>query len=359
MPLSRIISHQNRVTPEILELLTNTTIGTNGAKYRHLHTVNKIGTLYRPHFYSIIRHQKALANVTICNRPTLLDGDTIETFYIRYFAFASSYQTKGASQKINTTKPSIFEVYLSDLFSTTSESELGPAESKSFFWAFIDPENNRSLNMADRFKFETIGQFKTFGFSRFFPKVQPKVERLKAVDKAEVLQQIKTFYQHHALFSEVHLFKHDDYFVYRHEGKIVAGVQVYKVHWKIEAMPGLKGKVMVKVLPYIPILNRIINPKNYRFLATEGLFWEDGHEDKIEKLLEGVLHSTGHQSLLIWVDIKDKKLISGLKSQKLGWIQRVKSDNTIDVLGRFNRFPESVQSKIINSPKYISGFDTT
>ena len=147
--------------------------------------------------------------------------------------------------------------------------------------------------------------------------------------------------------------------MYRENGEIVAGIQVFDIHWRIDAMPGKKGKLMVETLPFIPFLRRIINPKNYRFLATEGLFWKKGYESKVEKLLEAVLSEKKRHSMLMWFDDSDDKMINQFKSMKSGIMQKLKSDNSIEVVAKFNHFDEDLKSKMISSKKYISGFDTT
>ena len=130
----------------------------------------------------------------------------------------------------------------------------------------------------------------------------------------------------------VYLFKNNDYYVYKVNGKIVAGIQVFDVHWRIDAMPGLKGKLLVKLLPYIPLIKRIINPKDYQFLATEGLFWENGYESKVQELLETVLAEKNKNSMLMWFDDIDDRMIDQFNNMNVGLMQKMKADNSIEIL---------------------------
>ena len=355
--LSKIFVHQRQYDSAILDLLESTTIGTNGAKYRHLHTGSKINDLYEPHFFTIYRRQKAIANVTLCERPLLVKSQPVDTIYIRYFAFDKTFQTKGKSGKKK--RPSIFQQYVSALFDTGNMDVANPTTDPSVFWAIVDPENNRSWDMADKYGLETIATMRTLAFSRFFPKTNTNVSRLETGSEDKVWEQIKTFYKRHTNLTKVHLFKHNNYFVYKSNGKIVAGIQANKTQWRIEALPGLKGKILVKTLPYIPFIRKIINPKLYLFLATEGLFWEPGHEDKVKPLLEAVLAQQNCHSLLIWIDERDKALKTVLFNSKLGLLQKLKNDNPVEILAKFNHFPENLKADMVNSPQYISGFDTT
>lgn len=355
--LKNIITHTTSVDAQILNLLEQTTIGTNGAKYKHLHTSKKINQLHKPHYFTIRRNNKAQANITICERPMWVKSKQIESYYIRYFSFNKIFQSSG--QKTRSQKNSIFQTYLNALLSSHDLNVNSISEKPSMFWAFIDPENNRSWQMAERFRFENIGLFSTVGFSRFFPKKNINVRAIKESEKESVWSKTKHFYQNHSNLSNVQLFKNNDYYIIEHNNEIVAGVQSFDIHWKIEAMPGFKGKLAVNLLPYIPFLNKIINPKNFKFLAIEGLFWLPEHFDKIEVLLESVLAIKKRNTLLFWVDNKDKKLFKIKNRLNLGLIQKLKSDNSIEILAKFNNFPNDLKKDIIESPKYISAFDAT
>lgn len=71
-------------TQGIIDLLEATTLGTNGAKYKHLNTAERIKEADSPLFLSLERNDKVMGNVTFCRRE--------DHWYIRYFAFQSFLQ---------------------------------------------------------------------------------------------------------------------------------------------------------------------------------------------------------------------------------------------------------------------------
>ena len=91
MVLSSIFKLRLEATPALLELLNNTTLGTNGAKYRHLDTSKRILEADNPLFLSVERNDKVLGNITFCQRDNF--------WYIRYFAF-STYTQSGIKKKL-------------------------------------------------------------------------------------------------------------------------------------------------------------------------------------------------------------------------------------------------------------------
>jgi len=351
--IHRLIKHETSPPNSVIELLSNTTIGTAGSLYQLLDTKEKIHQLHQPHFLYLERNDKAIGNVTICERPISLNNTTQDSLYIRYFAFDEVFQ--GGSKKGNAS--STLHHYLKELFNTSNLDPINPVKDKSVYWAFIDPENARSFNMNEKFGFETIGKFRTTAFSRVSPKNSLKVSRIQSNDKEELINEIKSFYKEYNFFSDAHLFENDDFYILKENNKIVAGIQANPVHWKIKSLPGMKGKILMNAAPYIPRIRKLINPKNHRFLATEGLFWREGCEDKIEELLSAVLHQTGHHSLLIWTDTNNK-MLSAL-SINWGFIQKSKKDNLINIVAKFNGFESSEIDQIKKSKKYLSGFDMT
>jgi hypothetical protein len=115
-----------------------------------------------------------------------------------------------------------------------------------------------------------------------------------------------------------------NYFVIKEDGKIVAGLQANPVRWKIMAMEGVGGKIMLKVLPHLPILKRLINPEKYDFLAIEGLFVGSGYEKYLYPLIEGVLHNFSVSSALFQLDSKSRYLKLFKEKKQLGLLNAIK-----------------------------------
>ena len=354
--IHKIVKRSTTPPESVIELLKNTLIGTNGSLYQLLDTEHKIHSLHQSHFLYLERNNKAIGNFTICERPISLSQKIQASLYIRYFAFDAIFQGANQEKAVNRTA-SGFENYLQALFETSNFDPVNPEKEKSIYWAFIDPQNSRSFQMNKRFGFQTIGKFKTTAFSRVNPKKIEGVQRIKESEKVEVLGLIQSFYKHFDFFSDVHLFDNEDFFVLKDGEEIVAGIQANPVNWKIKNLPGATGKFLVNYAHKIPRLKKLINPANHQFLATEGLFWKPGYENKISELLEGVLHIQKKNSLLIWTDLNNNMLDQ--LPVTWGFIQKTKANNHIDIVAKFNDFEAAEIEQIKNNKKYLSGFDMT
>lgn len=352
--LANLIQHATVAPVSVIDLLKNTLIGTEGSLYQLLDTEEKIHLLDQPHFFFIERNQKALGTITICERNVSAVNENLNALYIRYFAFDSSFQ--GSSDKARE-RNSFFDQYWKKIFETGNLGSSSSEFKSTFFWAYIDPQNMRSFRMNERFGFETIGAFETIAYSRFYPKKSADLERLSTGERSVALEKIRSFYAKYSLFSDAHLFEGNNFFVLKKNNEIVAGIQANPSKFRIVSLPGFGGKIALFLFPKLPLLKRLINPKENRFLATEGLFWMPGHETDVDELLSGVLAETGHHSLLIW---EDKKMTRVKRLPlKWGFLQRIKRNNEVNVVFKPVHLTQEVKQELTASPFYLSGFDMT
>ena len=63
--------------------------------------------------------------------------------------------------------------------------------------------------------------------------------------------------------------------------------------------------------------------------------------------------------MLMWFDDIDDRMIGQFNSMKVGLMQKMKADNSIEILAKFNNFDKDQKLDMITAKKYISGFDTT
>ena len=352
--LANRIQHATVAPQSVIDLLKNTLIGTEGSLYQLLDTSEKIHRLDQPHFFYIERHQKALGTVTICERNVNLTHHVKQGLYIRYFAFDPMFHGSGNKAR---ERNSIFDQHWKKIFETGNLNDTESDIKSTFFWAYIDPQNLRSFRMNERFGFESAGSFETIAYSRFRPKKSMDVSRMRSDEKSETLAMIRDFYKDYCFFSDVHLFEQDQFFVLKKDGKIVAGIQANPARFKIISLPGLGGKIALKLFPALPFMRSIIYPAENKFLATEGLFWLPGYAHCVDELLAGVLAEMNHHVLMIWED----KTSHRIKSLKLKWglLQRIKKNNEVNIVLKTVNLPPHEEKILRSAPKYLSGFDMT
>ena len=284
-----IFTLRAEASSSLMELLEKNTLGTNGAKYKHLDTARRMKLLYNPLFLSLERNEKCLGNVTFCRRE--------KQWYVRYFAFDALVQ--GAGKTPSKKKNSILKTNLNAFFSDKLRS--GEAES---FYAYIDPKNVKSLWMSEQFHFVEKANIATQTFSRVHPSAKIEIE--KCDDKAQIKSLVKEHFGDQKYFFDYHIYSNTDpFYVAKKEGEIIAFAKFHYANWKFKRLPGKMGGLLTKLIPYIPGLRKIIKPKAHSFLAPEAVWVKNNNSTLLEKFYESVLHAEKRNLILWWIDEKN------------------------------------------------------
>jgi hypothetical protein len=219
-------------TPEIIALLNETTLRTNGARYRHLDTIDRIHEADHPLFLTLEWRERVLGNLTFCRRN--------QHWYIRYFAFHRSFQaSKQTRQKQGDSR---FKTGIKAFF----ETQLNAGDVDTFY-AFIDPKNDRSKWMSENFGFSVIAQLATQSYSRVSPKASKRLSIVQ--DWNEIRLLVEQNYGKHHYFLTTHAEKPPFYVIKDELGEIIACTRVTRVHWEIVRLPGKWGGFLTKMIP--------------------------------------------------------------------------------------------------------------
>jgi hypothetical protein len=206
--------------------------------------------------------------------------------------------------------------------------------------------------------YEPLGVLRVSAFSRFFPKAQKNIEKIQNERaKSEVLELLHKFYTKHVLVHFDYVFLNDNYFVIREQGEVVVGCQFHRVHWAINNMPGFMGKIIMNVLPNIPFINRLFNPKRFEFLAFEGIFFKPGHEHSLLRLFEGLLHQEKLNSALFWMGETCPYHEQIHRHRKLGLMQHFVKDSGVYIMTSYRNMSKEEIARLKSGPLYASAFD--
>ncbi len=339
--LHPLFKFRTAVTSGILDLLQETVLGTNGAKYKHLDTSKRILEADNPLFLSVERHEKTIGNATFCRR-----GDH---WYVRYFAFQSAFQrskNKVAQKKGN----SMLKRELNSFFQQALTGNQNQASVKSMY-AYIDPKNEKSKWMSEHFGFKTIAQLATQSFSRINPK---KSSRLSIVnDWNEIAPIIREFYGGNQYYFETHCSKPPFYVLRNQENEIIACARTVNVNWEIVRLPGEMGGFLTKAIPYLPFLRKLIRPKNHQFLVPE-IVWAKNNDSKLlTELFESILADQNLNLILWWTDVQNP-IYQQVKSQiNWGLLNKLIGVAPVDVVQlRAADFEETN-----SNPIFVTAFD--
>lgn len=331
---------REEASPELLALLEATTLGTNGACYRHLDTPSRILEIDDPLFLSLERNGKTLGNITFCRRGT--------NWYIRYFAFASFLQAgnnlKNQERKNSILKDSI-EAFFREKLGKTDQS----APEATSFYAYIYTRNDRSRWMSENFGFRTVGQLATQSFSRARPKQSKRLARIE--DPSCISSLLDEHFGNHQYFDKTNYQKLPCYSIQAKDGEILSFARISTARWEIQRLPGKNGKLLTRLIPYIPVLRKLIYPPAHTFLVPESVYVK-GHDPKLlTELLEGILFEEKRTLMLWWTDFNEPLYKSVRMKMRWGIVDRITGVSPVDVVAR------SEKPLHITQPFYVKGID--
>ena len=328
---------------EAINFLESIAWGNEGAVYEHKNTEHQISHLHQPALMAIKENDKIQGTAVFCNTPVAVGQAVFNCYYVRYFASSKEIRGKGVIKK-----------YGIKVMEAIREGE----KEKTIFFASVEKGNKASYKTVESAGYQNIGVIKTNGFSRFFPKSIKNIERVNTESgREEVLELLKKQYQQHALVQFNSIFIQDDYYVIRVNGEIVAGCQLHHVHWVINNMPGLTGKILMNVVPHLPVLNKIFNPNRFEFLAFEGIYCKPGYENRVEDLFEGLLAKEKLKTAIYWMagNCPVRKRIE--EKCKSGLIHSFVKDSDVYIMAAFHGLDEKDISDLKSRPLFVSGFD--
>ncbi len=334
---------EHGISVEAIEFLDSIAWGSDGAVYEHKNTPEHFKYITNPYLVFITEEEKIMGTAVFCNPQVTVAGKPYNYYYTRYFASSPVIRGRGVIKRLAI-----------QVMSSIREGET----KKTIFVGFVERGNKSSYKVSESAGYRTIGTIKTVGFSRFFPKKSAKIQQVKTeAEKQEVIALLMNQYQQHALVQFDYLFMHDNYYVIRENNEIVAGCQFHKAHWVINKMPGLMGKIILKVVPRIPLLNQLFNPKKFEFLAFEGLFFKPGKEKRLHELFEGLLAQEKLKSALFWLDEKCPWYKALTQYGRSGLINKFVKESDVYIMASYQNMTVEEIYATENSPLYASGFD--
>ena len=322
-----------QISPDLIHLFEQTVLGTNGAKYKHLDVAQSVSHTDHPLSFSLRRREQLIANITFCKRPFGL--------YLRYFAFDKRFQAKGKARE---NPKSQIKQEIENVFLDITAQYPG---TQDYCYAYIDAKNVRSKWMSETFGFRTKAYLATQSFSRIWPKAAPNLKE-ENISSALFETIEKHYHQYTAYFT--HFFeKGTVHSIFDQNGTRLAFAQFHKVRWEIQRLPGKFGDIELKLLPYIPLLNKLIKPKEHTFLVPDVVCNPSGDIKDVERLFEAVLAKEGLHSMLWWNDTRDTLYQKAQQHFKWGLLHRMIGVAKVDVVVRGEFEPKE--------PIFIAAFD--
>lgn len=348
-----------KLQPEALAMLKKMTVGSSGAQYLHKDIEERMEQLANKYFMYLLQSGHQKSTVTTALREIDEDFGTANAYYIRYFVFDEKLQAS-KEKRIKHGKPGLIKSLLQNYF-TQSPAIHGLSfgediTNPSFYYAFFDAENYRSTELSQILGLQPVGEFDTFTFTRLHPSRSSKVENLAPVHYESMRKRLREYYNQFSVYTDQFLFLKDQYYVWRENGEIVAGVQVNQCEWELKHMSGLTGLYMLHILPHTPGLKQYINPKKFRFITLDYVYVKPGHEEKLERLFTTMLNEFNVTFSIFFQDVKSP-LHEVMSHLDKGFLSRFSKVPTGKIMMTLNNISPEKAKQITDKPIFTCGLD--
>lgn len=350
----------------ILEILSHAVQGSEGGLRFSLQNIRPRIEAYKDQirFVSLYKKNQITGTVGSCFRISGQGKLRYPASYLRYLAFQSTYQSdvnwrKRKKAVIKPEKDDTFKQKTLEIFSKPHLLELKDVfeGDKHIMYAFVESMNERSKNLVNQAGYEYIRSFLTVAFSRFSPKTDVRVTKLKVEEKIKMESLLLEYYRDYSFFSTDYAFFGDKYYVLKEGDEIIAGVCAIPSVYKVYDVPGIWGWVMMSVLPKMPYFRRLFRPGEFRYLVFDAIYCKPGKEVLLADLFESACAAEGFHTGLTWLDDRSLLFDKIRTGVRMGAINRMLNAKPGLVYARFINLTDKEKECFYDAPAYISGFD--
>jgi hypothetical protein len=353
---------------ELMEHMHQTVLGQpGGVRYQHTDLEDRMNSGDENYFMYLRKSGKMLGSVGFCSKPTDTAGFEHDSWLIRYFSIKAPMRSVPRKRKSRADlrdenkRTTVLGRFIQPLFADPSQLREGEtrADQPAIIFATIDRTNLRSMNFSSQMGLETVGSFAAFSFSRMKPGRSERIESVEEKERTLILNQIKDYYKDYTLFYTDAIFQNNDYYVIKQGGRMVAGLQIYPVVWKIVDLGSQLANSTVGLITRIPWVRKRFSPDELSFLALDAIYCEKGSENVLYELIEGVLERTGNYIAMMMMDTESDLYKLFRDRRKFGILHKIMGTSMAEIRMRFINMPDDVKQKFYERPTYIPTYDNS
>lgn len=291
--------------PGAIELLQETCYGTSGIRYQQTGQREKLAAIGPAIYFHLYDEDRLAGFFCLDPREIAFRGAGIDGYYGRYFAIAPAYQGLSLGNRL------IEEV---TRFIRTRSARPG------MIYVYVESRNTRSVNCFTKNGYRLVSHCKTFVFRRLFPRPLYRVVSAAENQLEEVRQSIADSCCGAQFLTTKRIGYRGNYFLCFDQNRFVGGLQANPVTWRFQSMPGISGRMMMHLLPLVPVANRLFQPK-YQFLAVDSVQIQEGQKTEVPAMLESVLAHTGRYSMILQSDTTFRRTLDGIDAGAISGYQ--------------------------------------
>jgi hypothetical protein len=283
---------------KFLDFAENILYGTNGVIYKSNHVDAEFKKFKNPLFVSLKVNDELIGIRAINHKQIHQNNFTYDIFYKSILGILPEKMNKGYGTLIlNKLTEYIYANY-----------------DKVILFAHVEEANKRSGRAVQKADYSYMATFLAVTHICLVPKLNKNVFKLDNEDESKILTLLNNQYCNHSFVGINDTFNAETYYVFKENNEIKAGLQVKELSWSFLKFPGLYGFIMMKIVPKIPGLKKIFNPKKHSYLDIGNIYIADSK--CFSKLLDTVLYRYNLNTSMAYLNPNsnvDSKIIKEMK----------------------------------------------
>jgi len=360
------IASEEYTSEEKLQFAEKIILGTPGKlQYRHKEVRKKLSGYTDTSFYWMRRYNLIIGSVALARRMYTFNNTQYNCCLVRNFAInapmkrADSPGKQKKAAKKNEKPDNLLKLITSKLFSDAAALMDMPYFSQPLIcYATVEDKNIRSRHMVESHGLQQIRTLATIFFSRFYPKNKLELNKPNAIEISELKNLLQTAYNSYHFFNCDYINFSDNYFIYKINNRIVFGAQVHVVTWEILHIPGIIGFLAKHFLQHLPVMNKLINLKNFKYLSVDAIYIADNVLNKADAFFETLCHKFKATKMLFLTDT-DSPLYNNISKIKNKGLLNIMSDKkAVHLYAKLFNCTQLTIEKLKENPMYTEARDS-
>jgi hypothetical protein len=311
---------------EFVYFAENIVWGNEGLKFSMKGLAIDFRNFSKPYFISLYVNNQLTAISIINHKLLSINQKETDVFYSCLWGAELSKRSQGyCTLMMEEVNKYLFETY-----------------SNALIYAYVEKKNPVARRVAQKTGFRSFADFKVASAVHFVPTPNKYCGLLSPSSKSAMIRLLDELYKNRILNDVKYTFDESCYFVYEDNNVIKAGIQVKKMRWSVLNMDGMRGYVLLKLYPKIPLLSKYFDPSEFSYLCVGNIYFTESQSFNV--LLDAVMHHYNINTCIAY-GLSDSPIDSQiLKCMSQGLLSAadaqaamyVKSNNiSLSSLGRF------------------------
>lgn len=335
-----ILRHE-AASPEMVDLAAGTIWGSGGTRYLINDIEDKLALLAGSEFTTLELEGRLIGLYVLLAKHVSIGDSTVNAYYGTFLAVDPGQRGRG------------YGTLLAERTKRYLMPRLGDA---GLLYAYVEADNLSSLKALQRAGYQSTAVFRSTILSRWRSCFDPHCRMLEQAERDWMEGLLWELYEDHVLLDFDQSLDPGSYWVMEAEGRLVAGAQVEACEWRILRLPGISGALLVHGVSRMPVLHRLFDARQCRFIKLGNLYVRTGYESWLFTLIESILASQKLNNALIFHDPRSAVFRRIEESGRFG-ILNSGIDAEVHIMAKTRGFQEQQKRLLRQKPVMISPMD--